>query len=72
MIGVVDNSNMLPLSLTASQRDCRDGGIGSQAMSQNSNQTSTMKLKQEMYLQNSMLEDQDFNKNYSSIEGLEQ
>ena len=44
MIGVVENSNILPLSLNESR-------VASDPISQNSNQTSTQKLKKEMYLQ---------------------
>ena len=62
IIGVVDNSNILPLSLNESQADDANE---SAPLSRYSQQTSTQKLKKEMYLQEqSMLE-------HSSIEGLE-
>lgn len=47
LIGVVENSNILPLSLNESRADAQE----SVPISNNSQQTSTQKLKKEMYLQ---------------------
>lgn len=70
LIGVVDNSNILPLSLNESQNDA----LESRPLSGGSHQTSTQKLQQEMYLQErSILNERDvFANNESSLEGLEQ
>lgn len=65
LIGVVDNSNILPLSLNDSRADANE----SAPISNNSQPTSTQKLKQQMYLQE---DDQQMLENNSSMEGLEQ
>ena len=69
LIGVVDNSNILPLSLNESHNDA----LESRPLS-GSHQTSTQKLKQEMYMQERyILNERDvFANNESGIEGLEQ
>ena len=54
ILGAVDNNNILPLSLNDSSRNSRNhivGADGSRPLSGGSQQTSTQKLKKEMYLQ---------------------
>ena len=54
MLGAVDNNNILPLSLNDSSRNSRNQiGVNgdSRPLSGGSQQTSTQKLKKEMYLQ---------------------